>query len=371
MTHLRWHSGNPPAPLVIPVIYFFCPGERPFNCSMCEKSFRDRSELNRHSRRHTGDLPYKCGTCSKGFLRRERYITHCRIHTGEKPYVCGVCNRGYRDKRELKKHQATHNHGEPGQSSPGSSSSGQQAVVSPPSPPPARPAPAKPVQVTVQAQPAPPPAQQAPAASPSQVATITFSLPTEPVPKAQLGLPQPEQQFVQPLNPAQIALPPSVATALQNLNQKAVKPGTAPAAATAVVMAAPSQAVKQEQQMQILKQVQIVDSGEAGGAQQIFAGGALPPGLIQAGAGSAHPQFFYCIVPGAAVQPYAVEGGAIRVSTGEGQTAQLVTIPSGAFQAAQIPVSSGQTFPQLGQYIIDSAGAASAGASGAARSAQI
>ena len=34
-------------------------GERPYLCTMCEKSFRDRSELNRHSRRHTGDLPYK------------------------------------------------------------------------------------------------------------------------------------------------------------------------------------------------------------------------------------------------------------------------------------------------------------------------
>ena len=34
-------------------------GERPFQCTMCDKSFRDRSELNRHSRRHTGDLPYK------------------------------------------------------------------------------------------------------------------------------------------------------------------------------------------------------------------------------------------------------------------------------------------------------------------------
>ena len=282
--------------------------------------------------------------------------------------MCGVCNRGYRDKRELKKHQATHNHG-----SPASPTTTQTVVVaslpSPPSPPPPQPARVqpKPVQVTVQPpQPAPPAPQQA---SPSQLATITFSLPTEPVPKNQLGLPQQEQQYVQPLNPAQIALPPSVATALQNLNQKAAKPSPAPAPATAVVMAAP----KQEQQMQILKQVQIVDGAEAGG-QQIFAGGALPPGLV-AGAGSAHPQFFYCIVPGAAVQPYAVEGGAIRVSTGEGQTAQLVTIPSGAFQAAQIPVSSGQAFPQIGQYIIDAsshtAGPATGGSSGSARSAQI
>ena len=55
-------------------------------------------------------LFYRCEVCSKGFLRRERYVTHVRIHTGEKPFVCAVCSRGYRDKRELKKHQASHNH---------------------------------------------------------------------------------------------------------------------------------------------------------------------------------------------------------------------------------------------------------------------
>jgi hypothetical protein len=35
---------------------------------------------------------------------------------GEKPFVCAVCQRGYRDKRELKKHQTSHNHS--GQSDP-------------------------------------------------------------------------------------------------------------------------------------------------------------------------------------------------------------------------------------------------------------
>jgi len=321
MTHLRWHSG-----------------ERPFQCAMCEKSFRDRSELNRHSRRHTGDLPYKCQTCGKGFLRRERYITHMRIHTGEKPFVCGVCSRGYRDKRELKKHQATHNHGDP--SSPTSSSNHTVVVSNLPSPssPPqhvtvvaSQPSPRtvavhsapKPVQVQVQQQP------QAAAAAAQQLATITFSLPTEPVPKNQLGMVQPEPQIIQaPLNPAQITLPPSVATALQNWNQKA-KP-------TMVAVAAPppQTPVKQEQ-MQIIKQVQIVDGGD--GNQIQFAGGALPPGLVAAG--GSQPLFYY-FMPGA-------------VSTAEGGTAQLVSLPPGAFQAAQIPVSSAQNFPQLGQYIIE------------------
>ena len=314
---------------------------------MCEKSFRDRSELNRHSRRHTGDLPYKCQTCGKGFLRRERYVTHTRIHTGEKPFVCGVCNRGYRDKRELKKHQATHNHGEP--SSPGQqqqqavvvanlpvspSSPGPQHVTVVPAPQPTQPRTAsKPVQVQV---------QQPASTSSSQMATITFNLPTEPVPKNQLGIPQQPQQtepqYVQPLNPAQITLPPSVASALQNMNQKA-KPSSGAGAMVAVSQA--STPVKQEQPMQVLKQVQIVDGGD--GQQLIATGGSLPPGLIQAGTGSAaHPQFFYCIVPGAVQYPAVAEGGSIRVSTAEGGTAQLVTLPPSAFQAAQIPGSSGK-----------------------------
>ena len=68
MTHLRWHSGKVTenskadffqANLFPQLFSFLLSGERPYLCSMCEKSFRDRSELNRHSRRHTGDLPYK------------------------------------------------------------------------------------------------------------------------------------------------------------------------------------------------------------------------------------------------------------------------------------------------------------------------
>ena len=38
------------------------------------------------------------------------------VVSGEKPFVCAVCQRGYRDKRELKKHQTSHNHS--GQSDP-------------------------------------------------------------------------------------------------------------------------------------------------------------------------------------------------------------------------------------------------------------
>ena len=326
-----------------------CAGERPFQCAMCEKSFRDRSELNRHSRRHTGDLPYKCGTCGKGFLRRERFVTHTRIHTGEKPFVCGVCNRGYRDKRELKKHQATHNHGDPDSpTSPDMGSPGpptHQVTVMPAAastPTSSRSAAAvaaskqSPIQVAVQQQPASPspaPVSASSSSSGQQMTTITIPLPTEPVPKAQLGIqqppPPPEPQY---LNPAQIVLPQSVQTALQNFNQKA-KTSSSP---VAVPVSMAQQVVKQEQQqqqMQILKPVQIVDGAEGQQLQQ------LPAGLVS-GVSAGHPQVFYIAMPsaGGLVQPYALEGG-IKVAT-EGGTAQLVTLPPG-FQAAAVPGSSG------------------------------
>ena len=166
----------------------------------------------------------------------------------------------------------------------------------------------------------------------NSLATITFSLPTEPVPKNQLGMAsEPQQIFPAPLNPAQIQLPPSVATALQNMNQKA-KPGGF------VVAAAPTTPVKQEQITQIaapgghvIKQLQGVVDGEAG--QLALAGGSFP-GLVAAGGG---PQVIYYVMP-STVQSLST-GGEVGAT-------QFVALPAGALQAT-VPVSSvNGSFPQ-------------------------
>eukprot|EP00095_Tigriopus_kingsejongensis_P002910 maker-scaffold336_size202805-snap-gene-1.35 protein:Tk02910 transcript:maker-scaffold336_size202805-snap-gene-1.35-mRNA-1 annotation:"zinc finger protein 729-like" len=184
-----------------------------YSCEYCQKAFRDRYELVRHTRRHTGDFPFRCETCGKGFLRRERYVTHVRIHTGEKPFVCAVCSRGYRDKRELKKHQISHNH------------SGQSAPI-----PGVQPSP----QASTSAGPTAIMTNQGinshmnvshALGSPEPKTIIvqqSISLPNQPVPRELLNLNGNVQQVVQhqPLNPATIPLPPSVASALQSINEK-------------------------------------------------------------------------------------------------------------------------------------------------------
>jgi hypothetical protein len=175
------------------------------------------------------------------------------------------------------------------------------------------------------------------------MATITFSLPTEPVPKNQLGIPQPEPIIAAPLNPAQIPLPPSVATALQNMNQRTKQNA---AAGIVLAAAAPTTPVKQEQVAQfaaggtILKQIQgVLEEG----TQITLAGGSFP-GLMTAGG---TPQVFYYVMP-STVQPFITDGaGTLRGATADGgTTTQFVALPAGALQAT-VPVSSvGGTFPQ-------------------------
>lgn len=275
-----------------------------------------------------------------------------------------MCSRGYRDKRELKKHQATHNHGDPGASPP-------QGVDDPPSPPPPQQPQQQQTVTIIEAppqQPTPPRATVTLAAQqpspkvvsvpvqqqqqPQNMASISFSLPTEPVPKNQLGL-APEPQVVQPqvLNPAQITLPPSVATALQSMNQKASKQQV--------------QVVQAGGGAQIIKQVpagaQLIQiEGSEGGQQfQMISGASLPPGLVAA-AGN-QPMFYY-FMPSTAVQPTytTTEGGHIRVAGAEGGAAQVFTLPAGAFQGSSGPVQiqvpvSGANMGQM-QYIIDTSG---------------
>ena len=306
----------------------------------------------------TNSATCRCETCGKGFLRRERYVTHVRIHTGEKPFVCAVCSRGYRDRRELKKHQTTHNHS--GQSAP---IPGSGPVTIPP-PNAAQTAAAAAAsnaanaaaaaasgntnhlqqgQVTktivVQQQPQQVPQSPQPHNNLNVTSNSTVHLPSTPVPKELLNINGKtqvvSQRIVQaePLNPANIPLPPSVALALQSINDRVTKQQRQKQIEEQVVVHQQhqQQQVQVQQQQQQQQQHQQIIKTEP--QNQIITLQGSPTG----GSGSSgNGPLFYYLMPGSVPYSLTGDGGAtVQVKTSDGSiaTAQLVTVPSGAIQS--------------------------------------
>ena len=55
---------------------------KPIPCNVCEKAFKLKSNLKKHSRIYTGGKPYKCSNCEKTFSQKMSFTKHILIHTG-------------------------------------------------------------------------------------------------------------------------------------------------------------------------------------------------------------------------------------------------------------------------------------------------
>lgn len=77
---------------------------RLYSCSHCGKTFRRKSDLQRHSVVHTGERPHKCSICEKHFKQKCRLTEQIKIHTIDKNYHCCVCEKGFSGKCNLTRH---------------------------------------------------------------------------------------------------------------------------------------------------------------------------------------------------------------------------------------------------------------------------
>ena len=79
--------------------------KKPYNCSLCNKSFNQSSILVRHKRCiHSNRRPYHCPFCGKLFKVTGNLMSHIRVHAATQEFSCIHCLETFRWRIQLKRH---------------------------------------------------------------------------------------------------------------------------------------------------------------------------------------------------------------------------------------------------------------------------
>ena len=76
-----------------------------FSQSWCKQGFTCKYDMEKHTRKPTGEKQYQCEICSKNLVQVGSLAVHVLGHTKEKPYSCSDCRKSFAGGGQLMVHQ--------------------------------------------------------------------------------------------------------------------------------------------------------------------------------------------------------------------------------------------------------------------------
>ena len=85
--------------------------KRAYKCQICSKAFNTSSDLHKHKicvHQDRSQWKYECSFCQRRFPLKTNLDTHTKTHTGERNFLCHLCDRKCINKSVLKRHIESH-----------------------------------------------------------------------------------------------------------------------------------------------------------------------------------------------------------------------------------------------------------------------
>ena len=79
-------------------------GKKSYDCTLCDKSFSNKTGVKQHQVVHTGIKPFACDDCEKSFGQKGALLNHKVLHADEKPFKCSFCDKDFTQKGNMKTH---------------------------------------------------------------------------------------------------------------------------------------------------------------------------------------------------------------------------------------------------------------------------